>query len=107
MPDRKRCCEEVREEGRWPRWHPCTRPVTITVEGKDYCTIHSPEKVAERRAKAHAAWKDANHLRSIEFAAHEMFRALKDIRLHVLGTEEHKRGWDDALTIIERLEGPQ
>ena len=79
----------------------------VNVDGKEYCAIHNPEKVSERRAKLDLAWKAECRKRSIEFAGYEMLQALKDIRLNNEGSTERKRGWDDALRIIERIEGKQ
>ena len=107
MADRKQCCEDVWGKERRPSRHKCTRPVTATVEGKDYCTFHSPAKKAERDAKSQAKWDAERKQKSVEYAGHEMLLALKDICLNNAGSKERQRGWDNALTIIERLEGPQ
>jgi hypothetical protein len=36
-----------------------------------------------------------------------MYQTLRDIRMNNAGTEERKRGWDNAYAIIERLGGTE
>jgi len=54
MNDKLRCCVRIYGTGYSFKGSPCTKPVRITVDGKHYCAIHDPAKVAERRAKVQA-----------------------------------------------------
>lgn len=48
MSELGQCCVDVREPGRWPRYHQCRRAATVTRDGKSYCTAHDPERIQER-----------------------------------------------------------
>lgn len=58
MNDKPRCCELVMGTGSYASFKktPCTRPVRVTVDGKHYCAIHDPVKVAQRAAKSRERW---------------------------------------------------
>jgi hypothetical protein len=77
----------------------------LTVNGKNYCTIHSPAKVAERATKLDAKWHAKYKKHVLELRAPSIYAALKDIRMSNAGSAERKRGWDAALAIIEDFEG--
>jgi len=52
-----RCVETVTDYSlNWPRVHQCERRWKVEVNGKHYCTQHSPERVAQRRAITEAHW---------------------------------------------------
>lgn len=54
--DLGRCTKQV--SGRatsWPRYHQCKRKAVI-VDGKAFCTVHSPAKVVKRDAKVSEKW---------------------------------------------------
>lgn len=53
MNDKPVCCERVFHTGAY-RSVPCSKPVKVTRDGVHYCTIHDPERVAERIAKSNA-----------------------------------------------------
>ena len=55
-------------------------------------TWHSDKETQEANARLIAA-------------APDMYEALKDIRMSNAGSEQRKRGWDNALKIIEKIEG--
>jgi len=44
------CSVKVVDHGGWHLFN-CTKPVTITRKGKDYCTIHDPEYIKKKREK--------------------------------------------------------
>lgn len=37
--------------------HRCSKPVTVQREGKLYCTIHDPERIAQKQAERDAEWQ--------------------------------------------------
>jgi hypothetical protein len=51
-----KCKEEVRTEGTFNRWHPCSN----SAKKDGYCLIHHPDKISERHKrneiKRNAAW---------------------------------------------------
>lgn len=55
-----RCCERVYLPGRLyyvnPNGTQCSRKAKVSVDGKLYCTQHSPERSAERSAARSAAF---------------------------------------------------
>ena len=51
------CSESVGGQGRWPRYHPCTRPAVVEREGKPFCAQHDPERKKAQEDKATAKWK--------------------------------------------------
>ena len=56
--DTPRCCADVRDQGTWPSYHKCGNKGKVQVDGKWYCGIHDPAKIAERDAR-HKAKYDA------------------------------------------------
>lgn len=52
MSERQRCSQLVYTPGGSFRGHACSKPAKVTRDGKPYCTVHDPERVA----KKHAEW---------------------------------------------------
>ena len=44
-----RCSYRVRDQGRWPTYHRCTRKGIHSEDGKWYCGTHAPSLVEKRR----------------------------------------------------------
>jgi hypothetical protein len=77
-PKFDRCCEEVREQGRWPKYFQCSRPNGYGPDGA-YCKQHDPEAVAKRRAAADARSKAAWRKRMLEAYGSTFYDALVKI----------------------------
>ena len=57
--DLRRCSERVYDGSRIDfRGHMCTRPVKVEVNGKWFCSIHSPEAKAKRRLEDERRWQE-------------------------------------------------
>ena len=54
--EKHRCEEQIRDSGRCPSYHACGKTAKVQRDGKWYCGIHDPEKVAERRKKQDDKW---------------------------------------------------
>ncbi len=46
----------------------CAKPAKVHVDGKDWCAIHNPRRVADRDAKQKARWKWEATVRAAEWA---------------------------------------
>ena len=53
-----RCSAQVREEGRWPRFHQCKHLACVERDGKDYCKVHDPEAQKARDDASRKKWDD-------------------------------------------------
>lgn len=54
-----RCCAQVREEGRWPRFHPCKRLACVVApNGESYCKTHDPAAQQARDEASRKKWDD-------------------------------------------------
>lgn len=51
------CSEMLFGPGRLFRGERCTKPVKVHRDGKPWCAIHDPEKVAERLRVSDEKWK--------------------------------------------------
>lgn len=70
------CSETVREQGPWPKYHQCTKPVTVERDGKWFCKIHDPIAVkarGEKTANSYAA------VRATESLLTGSLRAIREI----------------------------
>ena len=54
----EKCSETVWRD----TWHKgqCSRPVTVTIDGKPYCAIHNPEYIKQKEAKKKAKYEAGN-----------------------------------------------
>jgi hypothetical protein len=54
----------------WSGWshYPCSKKAKVNRNGKDYCGIHDPQKVAARNAKQEAKWDAQRRLNAMQFA---------------------------------------
>lgn len=59
----KRCCEQVRDSGPWPRFHQCRSKATVGREGKWYCKTHDPVAVKEKAQARDAKDREKYNLR--------------------------------------------
>ena len=50
----KTCDEKVRDKGMWPSYHDCKKKAKALRDGRFYCGIHDPVRIAERQAKRYA-----------------------------------------------------
>ncbi len=65
MSETKLKCSEHVMSVSGGRSQPCSKPVTVERDGKPYCTIHDPERVAARREVRSKVWEErANRLRA-------------------------------------------
>ena len=76
MPDK--CCENVWPAGRFMFPHQCNRARGHGPE-RAYCKQHDPEYIADKRRVEAAKHEAAMEMRKIEWAAHGMFAALRQI----------------------------
>ena len=74
-----RCDERVHDGGRWPSFHQCTRKAVCEHEGKHYCSVHSPAKIAERRSELRAKWEADLAKRRKEYATPLLYEALNRV----------------------------
>jgi hypothetical protein len=56
MMNEKKCCKRV--YGGSFSGSQCRRPVTVTIDGACYCSIHSPDAVIRRREKQQQRWDE-------------------------------------------------
>jgi len=73
----KQCCRTVYGQRGLISW-PCTRRAIVTVGGKHYCRVHSPEETATRRAKADAKCDSRTHMAMAPYA--EIARLKRELR---------------------------
>lgn len=86
-----RCCEQVREEGRWPRFRQCKHLACVEREGKDYCRAHDPERRKQRDEEAKTRW-DLKW--AIERRKHDCYCALAgltDIQIKALAAIDRQK----------------
>lgn len=62
---KSKCCMTVSGEGKWGSFHPhrCTKNATSERDGKSYCSIHDPEKVAAKKIAREAKWDEESKSR--------------------------------------------
>ena len=62
--EKVKCSEKVWRDS----WHTgqCSRPATVTRDGKPYCTIHDPEYIKQKEAK-HKAKYEAGNCKSCDY----------------------------------------
>ena len=63
---KERCCHKVfNGSGAYRSFHPsqCTKTAKVEYEGKWYCSIHSPEGKAKRKARLQAKWDEERNQR--------------------------------------------
>lgn len=61
------------------RGHMCQKKAKVTVDGKSYCGVHDPEKVAARRAAQDAKWKAENDRWSKNYALQSAAQAMLNL----------------------------
>lgn len=81
--------------------HKCTRDATVVENGRPYCTMHSAEGEAKRKAKADARYE----AKKIQWD--EEYERKKAIHTITQGftTERLRQYKDEIRTFIEKLEG--
>ena len=78
-PPAEYCCEQVRDQERWPRYHRCRFKAAVTREGKPYCRVHDPKlreiKVKERQRD----WNTKQNQERFKWHGRTFYNALKQI----------------------------
>lgn len=77
-PDLTRCCQEVRDSGRWPRWYQCNRPRGHGPD-KAYCKQHDPEVAKARTAAADRRSTEKWNARRVEWHGLAFLKVLRQI----------------------------
>ena len=100
-----RCCKNV-----WAGHHsyPCTKPVKVERDGKHYCTIHDPARVAKKRAAKDAEWnaKWAKQNAERDTAKREADFAsacIRAIRIIAQGEEKCREQGVDPYALAQRM----
>jgi hypothetical protein len=58
------CCKATRIPGSWPRYKPCKNKAVIEVDGKNYCGVHDPVRLAKKSAERDAAYREQSARRT-------------------------------------------
>lgn len=73
------CCVDVRDSGRWPSFHRCSRKSLVVREGKPYCRQHDPEKMAKKKAARDAKYEADMLERAYGWHGKKFYQALVEI----------------------------
>lgn len=77
MSDDEWCSDMV--QGDWGRSYPCSKRGKVERDGKWYCMIHDPERVAARRAKQDAERKAKWEAREAQWKRDRRIKELRDL----------------------------
>ncbi len=94
------CTEQVSGEGPWGSFHPhyCRKPIKVVRDGKPYCTVHDPERVAAKRKEEEERWDKARIERERVYGLNAAAPALLAAARAALGIAEATQGeWSNVL----------
>lgn len=101
------CCERVHDGGRMVSLHGCTKPAKVEREGRWYCIIHDPLRVAkkdaERAAKYEAGMVVMRKRWALEEAAEDLLAACEEALLWINGSDEAYTESETYMKITEKL----
>lgn len=65
LPPEERCQHSVCGDGPWGAFHPhqCYKKSTVIRDGKRYCTVHDPERVAAKNEEADRKYREESNKR--------------------------------------------
>jgi hypothetical protein len=72
-----KCEAEVPYKLTFYRTRRCKRNATVTVDGKNYCSIHNPETVLKRNQKKAQHFEDGRKLKLAMYIAELQMKALR------------------------------
>lgn len=61
------CCKQIACLGGFHS-HDCTKRVTVTRAGRNYCAIHDPEYISKKRAEKEKQWEKENKIEQKKWA---------------------------------------
>lgn len=91
MSEAKRCCKQLFGTRFGYRGAPCSKKATAVRDGKWYCGIHDPEKVAERKKLQKEKWSAKAKINAerwrLQCAAPDLLAALQALVSQILDYE--------------------
>lgn len=83
--------------------NPCSKPVIVTIEGKNYCKIHHPDAVKAREEKSAKRWEEKFARRPI-FSKDYLKRALHEQRVaYAERARAYGRRVPEAMVFAEQI----
>lgn len=73
-----RCCEDVREEGRWPAYNQCARKPGYGPDGL-YCKQHDPAEVERRDQERDKKYREQQERERPKWYGAEMLKIIRQI----------------------------
>lgn len=105
LPEFK-CVKEVSTAGTMMHFHQCLNKVKVVRNGKSYCAIHDPERVAKLRKQRESKWAAEWKVKEAAWARDEQRRRLfsKMLRLLKVLLGGHNPSYMEVFKVVKAAE---